>query len=110
MFELYSRIPFTSYFRSNEMEAATLASIHNLHFIVNHFLVKMIRQTINLLMTPLPNLKKNTFPCKIFSVEVAFRQLQFQSNQLSTNFTIKYENSSRFDEGEKLPIEKYQVQ
>jgi len=31
-------------FRANEMEAATLASIHNLHFIVN--LVKMIRRSI----------------------------------------------------------------
>ncbi len=40
----YTAAYLSHLFRANEMEAATLASIHNLHFIVN--LVKMIRQSI----------------------------------------------------------------
>ena len=42
--EHYSRAYLSHLFRGNEMLAATLASIHNLHFIVN--LVKDIRQSI----------------------------------------------------------------
>ena len=40
----YTAAYLSHLFRANEMEAATLASIHNLYFIVN--LVKMIRQSI----------------------------------------------------------------
>lgn len=40
----YTAAYLSHLFRADEMEAATLASIHNLHFIVN--LVKMIRQSI----------------------------------------------------------------
>jgi queuine tRNA-ribosyltransferase len=40
----YTTAYLSHLFRADEMEAATLASIHNLHFIVN--LVKMIRQSI----------------------------------------------------------------
>jgi len=40
----YSRAYLSHLFRGNEMLAGTLASIHNIHFIVN--LVKKIRQSI----------------------------------------------------------------